>query len=100
MDVKILGVLNRQEEENNKVILGIIINIENMKKILNFNDERLFFKYILKNFELKNVLFMFNIFLLKFIYYQIEKEDIFEFGSLLLFKFSYRLDFLWAEFFF
>lgn len=40
-----------------------------MKKIVNFNDERLFFIYILKNFEFKNVLFMFNIFLLKFIYY-------------------------------
>lgn len=100
MDVIILGVLNRQEEENNKVILGIIINIENMKKILNFNDERLFFIYILKNFEFKNVLFMFNIFLLKFIYYQIEEEFFEEFGLLFLFKFSYRVDFLWVELFF
>lgn len=100
MDVIILGVLNRQEEENNKVILGIIINIENMKKIFNFNDERLFFIYILKNFEFKNVLFMFNIFLLKFIYYQIEEEFFEEFGSLFLFKFSYRVDFLWVESFF
>lgn len=97
MDAIILGALNRQEEENNKAISGITTNIENMKKILNSNDERLFSTYISKNSEFKNVPPMLNISLPKFTHHQIEEELFEEFGSLSSFKFSYRVDSPWAE---
>lgn len=98
MDAKLLGVLNRRGAEMNKVISRITKSIEDMKKILNSGDVRLFSTYKSKNSEFKNVPPMLNIYLPRFTNHQIDKEELFEqFGSLSSFKCSYRVDSPWVE---
>lgn len=83
MDLKYLVVLDKQENEIICKIFNIKQRIIDLKKLLEFNDVSCVCVYKFRNFDFR-IIFKFEIFLLCFILYEINNEQIYcQFGIFL-----------------
>lgn len=74
MKLKYLDLFREKKNEINDKIFEIKQIIINFKELLNFYDVFIVVVYKLRNFEFRNLLKKVRIFLLDFVFYQIDKE--------------------------